>query len=129
VPEPSHDPLVLVVDDIRSARILAARVLVSHGYEVIPAASWQAALHALAGTPGISAIVADWKLQSGDGLSLLKLVGQWYPRVGRVLWTVDHMGCELAHELEIPCVEKGAKDRDLLETLRIVLGQPPMGAA
>jgi DNA-binding NtrC family response regulator len=127
--EPSREPLVLVVDDIRSARILAARVLVANGYEVIPAASAQAALHALAGTPGIDVVIADWKLESGDGLTLLKLVGGWYPQISRILWTVDGMGCTLAHELGIPCVEKRSHYRDLLETLRIVLGQPPAPGA
>jgi DNA-binding NtrC family response regulator len=119
----------LVVDDIRSARILAARVLVANGYEVIPAAGAQAALHALAGIQGISAIIADWKLGSGDGVTLLELVGRWYGNVGRILWTVDGAGCALAHRLGIPCVEKGSHHRDLLETLRIVLGQAPRGEA
>lgn len=129
-PEPeSDDPLVLVVDDIRSARILAARVLVASGYEVIPAPSAQAALHALAGIAGIKAIIADWRLGTGDGVTLLELVGRWYPRIGRVLWTVDESGCALAHRLGIPCVEKAAHHRELLETLRIVLGQPPAPGA
>lgn len=124
-----NDPLVLIVDDIRSARILAARDLVAHGYEVIPAGTTQAALHVLAGVPGIDAVVADWKLGTGDGLTLLKLIGAWYPRIVRVLWTVDPAGCVIAHELEIPCVEKGPNHRRLLETLRIVLGQPPAPGA
>lgn len=125
-----NEPLVLVVDDIRSARILAARDLVAHGYEVIPASTTQAALHVLSGVPGIDVIVADWKLGTGDGLRLLRLVGNWYPRVRRILWTGDPQGCVVAHELEIPCVEKGPNHRRLLETIRIVLGhQPAPGAA
>jgi CheY-like chemotaxis protein len=119
--ERNHEHVVLVVDDVRSARIVAARILGAHGYEVIPAASWQAALHVLAGTEGISVVVADWHLQGGDGLTLLKLVGKWYPEMGRVLWT--GWGCDVARELGIPCVDKGAPGRALLDALRLVTGE------
>jgi DNA-binding NtrC family response regulator len=114
---------ILVVDDARSARIVAARLLVQRGYEVIPAADVETALYLIARKPTISVIVADWGLQGGDGLTLLKLVGKWYPKMGRILWT-GH-GCEGAHELGIPCVDKGARGSELTETVRLVISQLP----
>jgi DNA-binding NtrC family response regulator len=116
---------VLVVDDVRSARIVAARILVQHGYEVIPAADVETALYLLARPPQISVVVADYALQGGDGLTLLKLVGKWYPDVGRVLWS--GYGCDMARETGIVCVDKGARGSDLLEAVRGQL--PPLGAA
>ncbi len=121
--ESGHRPLVLVVDDIRSARIVAERILRRHGYEVISAENVAAALSALASHP-VSAVVADWAIPGGgDGLSLLEAVHDWWPGVSRILWPADPLGCELARQRGIECVEKGDHHLALIATLRRLLGQ------
>lgn len=129
-PEPSHDAaIVLLVDDIESARIVGERRLRQAGYRVISVANVSAALTVLRAFP-IAACVTDRDLDTGgDGLTLLETVGRWWPAVFRVLWCALPSDCELAAERGITCVEKGEEYPVLLGVLAMGLGGTPRGAA
>lgn len=121
-PEKKHEPLVLVVDDIESARLVCERRLRQAGYRVISVANVTAALNVCRSHP-VSAIVSDRNLDGrGDGLTLLKTVGQWWPAVSRVLWPADPGDCDLARAEGIRCVEKTGHYTELLGVLADEMG-------
>jgi DNA-binding NtrC family response regulator len=120
----SEAPLVLVVDDIESARHVCERRLRQAGYRVISVANVAAALIVLRTqkviyAQPVSAVIADLNLggSGNEGLTLLKTVGRWWPTVVRILWPADPWGCNLADELGIKCVEKTGHYFELLRVL------------
>jgi len=119
-----HQPLVLLVDDIESARIVGERRLRHAGYRVIPVANELAALEALIQARDVSLIVADWNLgpKGGNGLDLLVTIGKRRRDVARILWCGDPTGCDLAAELGIRCVEKDGLWSELLTAIAEELG-------
>ncbi len=131
--ETDGGPWVLVVDDIRSSRVLAKRILHRHAFRVLESDNQEDALQQLKTYQDtIRVVVADWLLGYGrDGLALLRAVKAWYPHIGTVLWTVDDTGCFLAKEYDICCVAKGgglASNRRLIDAIDGEMNKKP-GAA
>lgn len=73
-PAPSGPTTVLVVDDDRGARLLAATVLSRKGYDVLEAENGQEALELIAGRDDIRLVLADLDMPVMDGLALLRQV-------------------------------------------------------
>lgn len=116
-------PIVLVVDDIESARIVCERRLRQAGYRVIAVANAGAALEVLLRYP-IAAIVCDRRLdRQADGIALLEQVHRHRPHVARLLWPADPTDCELARARGIRCVEKTGHYTELLAVLAEELGR------
>jgi CheY-like chemotaxis protein len=111
-------PLILLVDDAESARLVGVRRLGSAGYRVLAVANELAALEVLLRTH-VACVVADWDLglHGGNGLNLLVKAGKRRPGIGRVLWCGAEAGCDLADELEIRCVPKGGPWSELLDAI------------
>jgi DNA-binding NtrC family response regulator len=131
----SEPPLVLVVDDIESARLVCERRLKQAGYRVISVANVAAALIVLRTqkvihAQPVAAVIADLNLgrSGGDGLALLKAVGQWWPKTVRILWPANAFDCELARDAGIACCEKTGHYFELLSVLAEELGMSPPGA-
>ncbi len=121
-PENNTKPWVLVVDDVRSALVLAERMLRSNGYQVVVKDSIFEALKELKDNRIYSAVVSDWLFKNGqgDGLTFLKMVRSWYGKQGIacLLWTVDPAGCVLANDEGFACIEKTGHERgDFLKAL------------
>jgi CheY-like chemotaxis protein len=121
-PANNKNPWVLVVDDVRSALVLAERMLRANGYQVVVKETIADALVELDKNRIYSAVVSDWlfKKGEGNGLTFLKMVRSWYGKNGIacILWTVDPAGCVLARDEEIACIEKTGSERaDFLKVL------------
>jgi DNA-binding NarL/FixJ family response regulator len=82
---------ILIVEDHPLYRDALARVLALHptpgaaARRCTSVATADEALTVLAGQLDIDVVIADWRLQQGDGLDLLCTVGQRWPTVARVL--------------------------------------------
>ena len=61
---------ILLVDDDASMRALVARALGGDGHRLIEAGDGEAALEALAATPGIDLLLTDVQMPGMDGLTL-----------------------------------------------------------
>ncbi len=73
---------VLVVDDSRSARLVATRTLEKMGCRVVTAESGGAALQMLEQDQDISIVVTDMVMPAMSGVSLMQLVRQNYSTRG-----------------------------------------------
>lgn len=83
----SSAPVVLLVDDLCEYRRVLGRALrVDHGLEVLECASGIAALTILSSCP-VDLVVADENMPGMTGSTLLHVVGQRWPEVGRLLLT------------------------------------------
>lgn len=123
-PDVQTGPIVLVVDDIESARIVCERRLRQAGYRVIAVANAGAALEALLQVPAVAAVIADWNLAPwGNGLALLEQIGRRRGRVARILWPADPAGCDAARAAGVRCVEKTGHYTELLAVLAEELGR------
>lgn len=129
------DPYVLVVDDEESARDLAERFLNAAGYRTTAVGNRAAALEVLM-RHHVDVVVADWNLRSGlpggtnksaDGLELLVTAGERRPGIGRLLWCSDPLGCRLAAERGIRCVEKSGRWAHLAVAVEAELPTRPLG--
>jgi two-component system, chemotaxis family, chemotaxis protein CheY len=65
---------LLLVDDSRTVRLAARRMLARDGVELLEAAHGGEALDLLHRQPSIAAILLDWLMPVMDGLTLLKII-------------------------------------------------------
>jgi len=65
---------LLLVDDSRTVRLAARRMLTQAGLELLEAEHGGQALEQLQRHPGIAVILLDWFMPVMDGLSLLKAI-------------------------------------------------------
>lgn len=93
---------VLVVDDERVLRTLAARLLTRAGYDVLQAADGEEALAVVRDCRGaIDVVLTDVHMPRMDGEALFQAVSEEYPHVAFIFATGDgHIPESLAHQLE-----------------------------
>ncbi len=76
-------PVILVVDDEESVRLLLSTLLERDRYQVLLARDGEHALEVSRGHPGeISALVTDYKMPRLDGMQLAKTLSAERPGIG-----------------------------------------------
>ena len=77
---------ILVVDDEMMMRNLLKKILSNDGFKVILAEDGEDALRIL-GNSKVDLIISDMKMPNLNGLELLRIVKDKYPRIGMVMMT------------------------------------------
>jgi CheY-like chemotaxis protein len=115
---------LLVVDDDRGVRHLAARMLRAEGYRVVEAGSGPEALRLLEGDPGIRLVVTDIVMPEMHGLDLADRVLARTPQPRVVLMTghaPELTGQLDLRELPLPVLLKPFTAAQLVEKVRDAL--------
>jgi two-component system response regulator AtoC len=122
-------PVILVVDDDSDLRSYLCVLLTGRGYEVIPAASGDEALHRLAGAPIPAVVLLDLVMPGVSGLELLERIKQARPQVpvvilstvGQIRTVVEAMSHGAADYLTKPFQEPelGLAIENVLEKQRL----------
>ncbi|MDJ0655973.1 MAG: sigma-54 dependent transcriptional regulator [Xanthomonadales bacterium] len=95
---------ILVVEDDAQQRELVADILVRQGYRVSQAEGQDQAQQLIEASPP-DLVLSDWKLNDGDGMSLLQWIRQTHPMLSFVMATAYG---SIAHAVE--AVQAGADD-------------------
>ncbi len=77
---------LLVVEDDEDQRRLICDILTGEGFQVVEAATAEAARTVLSASP-VDVVISDWKLPDGDGLELLTEIRQAYPATAFLMVT------------------------------------------
>ena len=115
---------LLLVDDNDDVREITALLLRDSGYNVIEAASGNAALAALDGSPAIDLLIVDFAMPGMSGIELLEQARARRPGIGAVFITgyVDHTCLKGKFADEI-VVRKPFTMEQLASAVRKALGQ------
>jgi two-component system cell cycle sensor histidine kinase/response regulator CckA len=117
----SHRPLILLVDDEPAVRLVMARALSAHGYEVRTAADGQAAITILEGLGTLPAIVVtDLQMAGIDGEELARVLARRYPELPVIFMTAYVARYRVAY-LPGPILEKPFRAGQLCELIGSVL--------
>ena len=117
----SHRPLILLVDDEPAVRLMMARALSAHGYEVRTAADGQAAITILEGLGTLPAIaITDLRMTGGSGEELARLLARRYPELP-VIFMTAYVALYRTAYLPGPILEKPFRADQLCELIRSVL--------
>jgi two-component system, cell cycle sensor histidine kinase and response regulator CckA len=126
-PAGGHDELVLVVEDEPALREVTRRTLAGNGYQVIVAASGQAAVEAATGAAGIDVLLTDVIMPGMQGREVAERIRTIHPRV-RVLYmsgyTEGLLSSQGVLEPGINLIEKPFAEASLLAKMREVLSAP-----
>jgi CheY-like chemotaxis protein len=115
---------LLLVDDNDDVREITALLLRDSGYHVIEAASGNAALAALDGSPAIDLLIVDFAMPGMSGIELLEQARSKRPAIRAVFITgyVDHTWLKGKFATEI-VVRKPFSMEQLASAVRKALGQ------
>jgi DNA-binding NtrC family response regulator len=113
---------VLVVDDIRLARRIAARILSEEGYRVLEADGADEALEVLSEARGrVDLVLLDVVMPNGDGVALTKSIMAEWPEQ-RLLYMSAHPAEILARhglkDLDVPFLAKPYTRVELLTKVK-----------
>jgi two-component system, cell cycle sensor histidine kinase and response regulator CckA len=116
---------VLVVDDIRLARRIAARILSEEGYRVLEADGADEALEVLSEARGrVDLVLLDVVMPNGDGVALTKSIMAEWPEQ-RLLYMSAHPAEILARhglkDLDVPFLAKPYTRVELLTKVKAAL--------
>ena len=119
---------VLVVDDIRLARQIAARILSEEGYRVLEADGADEALEVLSEARGrVDLVVLDVVMPKGDGVALTKSIRAEWPDQ-RLLYMSAHPAEIMARhgltDLDVPFLAKPYTRGELLTKVKSALRHP-----
>jgi two-component system, cell cycle sensor histidine kinase and response regulator CckA len=119
---------VLVVDDIRLARRIAARILSEEGYRVLEADGADEALEVLSEARGrVDLVLLDVVMPNGDGVALTKSIRAEWPDQ-RLLYMSAHPAEILARhglkDLDVPFLAKPYTRVELLTKVESALRHP-----
>ena len=119
---------VLVVDDIRLARRIAARILSEEGYRVLEADGADEALEVLSEARGrVDLVLLDVVMPNGDGVALTKSIMAEWPEQ-RLLYMSAHPAEILARhglkDLDVPFLAKPYTRVELLTKVKSALRHP-----
>jgi DNA-binding response OmpR family regulator len=119
---------VLVVDDIRLARRIAARILSEEGYRVLEADGADEALEVLSEARGrVDLVLLDVVMPRGDGVVLTKAIRADWPSQ-RLLYMSAHPAEILARhglkDLNVPFLAKPFTRVELLTKVKSALRHP-----
>jgi two-component system, cell cycle sensor histidine kinase and response regulator CckA len=119
---------VLVVDDIRLARQIAARILSEEGYRVLEADGADEALEVLSEAPGrVDLVILDVVMPKGDGVALTKSIRAEWPDQ-RLLYMSAHPAEIMARhgleDLNVPFLAKPYTRVELLTKVTSALRRP-----
>lgn len=124
---------VLVVDDERSVRELAARMLREAGYDTIQAVDGQDAWRQLRRARGeMQAIVADVVMPKMTGTELLARVQADFPELPVVLmsgYSADDLRARGLEQSPVPLLTKPFRQDELVGAVNRILGVEPRSAA
>lgn len=101
---------ILIVEDEDAVRRFVGRILVSHGYRVLEAATPEAAVAICQGREGIDLMIADVVLPQMNGHELAKRVAPLCPRMKRIFMS--------------GYTEQAVTRRSLLEPGEVILEKP-----
>jgi DNA-binding response OmpR family regulator len=119
---------VLVVDDIRLARQIAARILSEEGYRVLEADGADEALEVLSEARGrVDLVILDVVMPKGDGVALTKSIRAEWPDQ-RLLYMSAHPAEIMARhgleDLNVPFLAKPYTRVELLTKVTSALRRP-----
>jgi len=119
---------VLVVDDVRLARRIAARVLSEEGFRVLEADGMAEALEVLSEARGrVDLVLLDVVMPGGDGVTLAQSIAANWP-AQRVLFMSAHPAEILARhglqELDVPFLAKPYTRVELMTKVKAALRKP-----
>lgn len=124
---------VLVVDDERPVRELAARMLQEAGYDTIQAVDGQDAWRQLRRAAGkVEAIVADVVMPNMTGTELLARVQDDFPELPVVLmsgYSADDLRARGLEQSPVPLLTKPFRQEELVGAVNRILGMESQPAA
>jgi DNA-binding NtrC family response regulator len=118
-------PCVLVVEDSRTLRVLTAKFLERHGYNVLVAANADEARRALAGNVLIDVLLTDVVLPGASGPELTSRLMEQFPRL-KVVYMSGHSDEAVIQQgvrAGIPFLYKPFTPEALARTIQNVLKQ------
>ena len=126
-------PTVLVVDDERPVRELAARMLQEAGYDTIQAVDGQDAWRQLRRPAGkVEAIVADVVMPNTTGTELLARDQDDFPELPVVLlsgYSADDLRARGLEQSPVPLLTKPFRQEELVGAVSRILGMESWPAA
>jgi CheY-like chemotaxis protein len=124
---------VLVVDDDRPVRELAARMLQEAGYDTIQAIDGQDAWRQLRRAPGkVEAVVSDVVMPNMTGTELLARVQADFPGLPVVLmsgYSADDLRARGLEQYPVPLLTKPFEQDELVAAVNRILGEESRSAA
>lgn len=121
---PAHQRTILVVEDQRDVRTIAARFLRALGYQVLAAADAREAQALLTAHPEIDLLFSDVVLGNGpDGVDLADAARRLRPRIGVLLTSGYPAGDDPGHSRTqaYPLLRKPYRREQLLDAVRRAL--------
>ena len=118
-PPPPNAPTVLVVENARPVRTVAARMLAWEGYNVLTAKDGVEAL-AVMERQTVELILTDLKMPRLGGRELARRVAVRWPGV-RMVFMTGHFELSLTDNLPGPLVLKPFTLEDLVDTVKSLL--------
>jgi two-component system cell cycle sensor histidine kinase/response regulator CckA len=122
---------MLVVDDVRTARRVASRLLNEEGFRVLEADGAEEALEVLGQASGrVDLVLMDVVMPNQDGVALAGVIAEEWPGQ-RVLFMSAHPAEVLARhgleDLNVTFLAKPYSREELLAKVREALGRHPPG--
>ena len=122
-PPPPAARTVLVVENTRAVRTVAARMLAWEGYKVLTAKDGVEAL-AMLERHRVDLVLTDLKMPRLGGRDLARQVAARWPGV-RMAFMTGHFELSVTDNLPGPLVLKPFSVEDLVDTVRSLLDQSP----
>ena len=119
-------PVILVVEDEESVRLLVTTLLERNGYAVLTARNGAEGLEAARNFNGpISAVLTDYKMPQLDGLQLVKRLTVERPGIRALFISGQMSHPEELRRSGIPLVQKPFSITELLRAVKLCLEAPP----